>query len=77
MQQSSSNNQGRYFSWSHNKSTRRIQVHGSKQRKETVRRSWYLIPIPDIVIDRFNKLGGDQPKQLTFTDRHGHLIGDI
>ena len=32
--------------------------------------------MPDTVISRINKICGDQPGQLTFTDRHGGLIGD-
>jgi hypothetical protein len=46
-------------------------------RKKTVRRSWDVIPMPDVVIARGNALGSDQPRQMTFTDRHGRLIGDI
>jgi hypothetical protein len=46
-------------------------------RKNIVRRSWDVIPMLDVVISRVNALGGDQPRQMTFTDRHGHLIGDI
>jgi hypothetical protein len=41
------------------------------------RSSWDIIPIPDLVIARVNALGSDQPHQMTFTDRHGRLIGDI
>jgi hypothetical protein len=33
--------------------------------KKIVRRSWDVIPMPDIVLD------------MNFTDRHGHLIGDV
>jgi hypothetical protein len=33
--------------------------------------------MPDIVIDRANTLGRDQPLRVTFTDRHGRLIGDV
>jgi hypothetical protein len=40
-------------------------------------RSWDVIPMPDIAIDRVNALGRDQPQQTTFTDRHGNLIGDV
>ena len=36
-----------------------------------------MIPIPDLVINRVNTLGSDQPKLMTFTDRHGRLVGDI
>jgi hypothetical protein len=42
-----------------------------------VRRSWDVIPIPGVVIARVNALGSDQPGQMTFTDRHGRLIGDV
>jgi hypothetical protein len=42
-----------------------------------VRRSWDLIPIPDVVIARVNALGSDQTRQMTFTERHGRLIRDI
>jgi hypothetical protein len=44
--------------------------------KKIVRRSWDVIPMPDVVIARVNALGSDQPRQMTFTDRHGRLIGD-
>ena len=44
--------------------------------KKIVRRTWDMIPMPDTVIARVNTLGGDQPEQLIFTDRHGRLIGD-
>jgi hypothetical protein len=33
--------------------------------------------MPDVVIARVNALGIDQPRQMTFNDRHGRLIGDI
>jgi hypothetical protein len=36
-----------------------------------------VIPIPDVVINRVNEFGKDQPRLLTFTDRHGRLIGDM
>jgi hypothetical protein len=39
--------------------------------------SWDVIPMPDAVIARVNALGSDQPRQMTLTDRHGRLIGDI
>jgi hypothetical protein len=45
--------------------------------KKIVRRSWDVIPMPDVVIARVNALGSDQPRQMNFTDRHGRLIGDI
>jgi hypothetical protein len=45
--------------------------------KKIVRRSWDVIPMLDVVIARVNALGSDQPRQMTFTDRHGCLIGDI
>jgi hypothetical protein len=40
-------------------------------------RSWGVIPMPDIVIDQVNAVGRDQPQHVTFTDRHGCLIGDV
>jgi hypothetical protein len=45
--------------------------------KKIVRRSWDVIPMPDLMIDRVNTLGRDQPQHMTFTDRHGRLIGDV
>jgi hypothetical protein len=48
-----------------------------KSGKNIVRRSWDVIPLPDVVINRVNELGKDQPRLMTFTDRHGRLIGDI
>jgi hypothetical protein len=45
--------------------------------KKIVRRSWDVIPMPDVVIARVNALGSNQPGQMTFTDRHGRLIEDI
>jgi hypothetical protein len=45
--------------------------------KKIVRRSWDVIPMPYLVIDRVNALGRDQPKHITFTDRHGRLISDV
>jgi hypothetical protein len=42
-----------------------------------VRRSWDVIPMPDIMIDPVNALCRDQPHQTTFTDRHRCLIGDV
>jgi hypothetical protein len=33
--------------------------------------------MPDLVIDRVNTLGRDQPQHMTFTDRLGRLIGDV
>jgi hypothetical protein len=42
-----------------------------------VRRSWDVIPMPDLVIDRVDALCRYHPQQMTFTDRHGRLIGDI
>ena len=44
--------------------------------KKIVRRTWDMISMPDTVIARVNTLGGDQPKQMIFTDRHGRLIGN-
>jgi hypothetical protein len=45
--------------------------------KKIVRRSWDVIPIPDLMIARVDALGRDQPRHMMFTDRHGRLIGDI
>jgi hypothetical protein len=45
--------------------------------KRIVHHSWDVIPMPDLVIDRVNALGRDQPQHTTFTDRHGRLIGDV
>jgi hypothetical protein len=45
--------------------------------KIIVRRSWDVIPMPDVVINRVNELGKEQPRLMTFTDRHGRLIGDM
>jgi hypothetical protein len=42
-----------------------------------VHRSWDVIPMPDVVIAQVNTLVSDKPRQMTFTDRHGRLIGDI
>ena len=33
--------------------------------------------MPNIIIDRSITIGGDQPGQLTSTDQHGRLIGDV
>ena len=41
------------------------------------RRSWDVIPIPDIIIDCVKFLGTGQPEMLTYTNCHGRLIGDI
>jgi hypothetical protein len=46
-------------------------------RKKIVRRSWDVIPIPYLVIARVNALGSNQPRHVTFTDRHGRLIVNI
>jgi hypothetical protein len=45
--------------------------------KNIVRLSWDVIIMPDLAIDRVDALGSDQPQQMTFTDRHGHIIGNI
>ena len=45
--------------------------------QKIVRRSWDVIPMPDTVIACVNALGRDQLEQITFTDRHGRLIGDV
>jgi hypothetical protein len=33
--------------------------------------------MPDLAIDRVNALFRDQTQHMTFTDRHGRLIGDV
>jgi hypothetical protein len=33
--------------------------------------------MPDVVINRVNELGKDQPSLMTLTDHHGRLIGDM
>jgi hypothetical protein len=43
--------------------------------KKIVRCSWDVIPLPDVIITHVNELGKDQPRIMTFTDRHGCLIG--
>jgi hypothetical protein len=43
--------------------------------KKIVRRSWDVIPMPDLVIDRVNPLGRDHPRQMTFNDRHVEIPG--
>jgi hypothetical protein len=45
--------------------------------KKIERRSWDMIPMPDVVVNHVNELGKDQPRLMTFTDRHGRLIGDM
>ena len=45
--------------------------------KKIIRHNRDLIPMPDTIITRVNTLGGDQPKIITFIDRHGRLIGYI
>jgi hypothetical protein len=42
-----------------------------------LQRSWEVIPMSDVVINRVNELGKDQPSLMMFTDRHGRLIRDI
>jgi hypothetical protein len=46
-------------------------------RKNIVRGSWDVILMPNLVISIVNALGRDQPQQMTFTDIHCCLIGDI
>jgi hypothetical protein len=46
-------------------------------RKKITRRSWDVIPMPNMVIAHVNALGTDQHEQLIFTDRRGCLIGDV
>jgi hypothetical protein len=45
--------------------------------KKIVCLSWGVIPMPGLLIDQVNAGGRDKPQQMTFTNRHGHLIGDI
>ena len=45
--------------------------------RKITRRSWDVIPIPDIVIDHVTTLETGQLEMLTYTDCHGRLIGDI
>jgi hypothetical protein len=45
--------------------------------KKIVRHSWDVIPMPDLVIDWVNALVRNNPQHMTFTNRHGHLIGDV
>ena len=45
--------------------------------KKIIRWNWDLIPMPDTVTACIKTLGSNQPKFLTFTDRHGRLIGDV
>ena len=33
--------------------------------------------MPEIVMARFNTLGGNQPNIFTITDRHGCFIGEV
>ena len=40
------------------------------------KQSWYMIPIPDTVIYRFNLLGNYLQELLVFTDYKGQIIGD-
>ena len=45
--------------------------------EEVKRYSWDELPMPDVVIERVNRLGKDQPKELIFMDRDGRPIGDV
>jgi hypothetical protein len=45
--------------------------------KKFLRCSWYVFPMPGVVIYRVNPIGSNQPHHMTFTDRHGCLIIDI
>jgi hypothetical protein len=45
--------------------------------KKILRHSWDVIPMLDVVLAQVNALVSDQPRQMTFTDRHGRLIEDI
>jgi hypothetical protein len=48
--------------WTKWQYTRWIQIYGVGHRKKITRRSWDVIPMPDIVIERVNILGADQPE---------------
>jgi hypothetical protein len=39
------------------------------------RRSWTVVPMPQSVIDRVNSMAADQPRIITFFDKHGMEIG--
>jgi len=41
------------------------------------RRAWTVLPMPQSVIDRVNAMAADQPRLITFVDKHGIEIGDI
>jgi hypothetical protein len=45
--------------------------------KKIVRRNWDVIPLSDVVSNRVNEFGKDQPHLMTFMDRHGRLIRDM
>ena len=47
-----------------------------RSMKNITRRSWYIIPIPDTVIDWVNLLGKYQQYLLVFTYCKGRIIGD-
>jgi hypothetical protein len=55
----------------------RFKFMALKTGEKIFHRCWDVIPMPDLVIDRVNALGHDQPPQMTFTYRHECLIGDI
>ncbi len=40
------------------------------------RHQWVVLPLPPLVIDRFNFLGQHEPSILTFTNMHGQNIDD-
>jgi hypothetical protein len=42
-----------------------------------VRHQWVVLPVPPAVIDRVDLLGKNEPSILTFTNRHGQVIGDL
>jgi len=48
-----------------------------KTGKRITRYSWDSIPITETVIARVEQLGRDQPEHFIFTNRHGHMIGDV
>jgi hypothetical protein len=42
-----------------------------------VRHQWVVLPVPPAVIDCVDLLGKNEPSILTFTNRHGQVIGDL
>jgi hypothetical protein len=55
----------------------RLKFRALNSGNKIVHSSWDVIPMPHLVIDRVNALGRAQAHHMTFTDRHGSLIGDV